>query len=163
MGEILVSQFSWILGPKPEDMPETWKLRISQLFKQETDESYTDSTFNMLKIPQWEGNGLLIDHQKYPSPDSLIGVLWAKQILQDRVRIVALVIDNQHQGEGLGSRVIEDLFSISRAIERNTIQLEVRVSNMRAQRFYQRFGLNIHQTIANYYSDEDGYVMMGTV
>ncbi|MCH1481902.1 MAG: GNAT family N-acetyltransferase, partial [Candidatus Poseidoniaceae archaeon] len=80
-----------------------------------------------------------------------------------RVRIVALVIDNQHQGEGLGSRVVEDLFSISRAIERNTIQLEVRVSNIRAQRFYQRFGLNIHQTIANYYSDEDGYVMMGTV
>jgi ribosomal protein S18 acetylase RimI-like enzyme len=37
------------------------------------------------------------------------------------------------------------------------------VSNLRAQKFYQRFGLNIQQTIDNYYADEDGYMMVGTV
>lgn len=159
----MVSNVSWILGPKPEDMPETWKSRISQMFKQETGESYTDSTFRMLQIPEWAGNRLLIDHQKYPSPESLVGVLWSKQIFDDRVRIVALVIEEQYQGQGLGTKIIEELFSISREVERNTIQLEVRVSNVRAQNFYQRFGLNIHQTIANYYADEDGYMMVGTV
>jgi ribosomal protein S18 acetylase RimI-like enzyme len=59
--------------------------------------------------------------------------------------------------------VIKELFTTSREIERNTIQLEVRVSNLRAQKFYQRFGLNIQQTIDNYYADEDGYMMVGTV
>tara|TARA_B100000767_G_scaffold206461_1_gene193398 strand:- start:6044 stop:6520 length:477 start_codon:yes stop_codon:yes gene_type:complete len=158
-----MSNISWILGPKPEDMPETWKLRISQLFKQETGESYTDSTFRMLQIPEWNGNRLLINHQDYPHPKSLIGVLWSKQIFDDRVRIVALVIEEQYQGQGLGTKVIKELFTTSREIERNTIQLEVRVSNLRAQKFYQQFGLNIQQTIDNYYADEDGYMMVGTV
>lgn len=158
-----MSNISWILGPKPEDMPETWKLRISQLFKQETGESYTDSTFRMLQIPEWAGNRLLINHQDYPHPKSLIGVLWSKQIFDDRVRIVALVVENQYQGQGLGSAAIKELLATSREIGRNIIQLEVRVSNQRAQKFYQRFGLNVKQTIDNYYADEDGYMMMGTV
>jgi ribosomal-protein-alanine N-acetyltransferase len=117
----------------------------------------------MLQVPEWAGNRLLIDHQKYPNPESLVGVLWSKQIFEDKVRIVALVIEEQYQGQGLGTKMIYELFSIARELEKNTIQLEVRVSNVRAQKFYQRFGLNIHQTIANYYADEDGYMMVGTV
>ena len=144
----MVGNVSWILGPKPEDMSDTWKSRISQMFKQETGESYSDSTFRMLQIPKWAGNRLLIDHQKYPSPESLVGVLWSKQIFEDKVRIVALVIEEQYQGQGLGTKMIDELFSISRELEKNTIQLEVRVSNIRAQKFYQRFGLKIQQTIA---------------
>ena len=159
----MVGNVSWVLGPKPEDMPDTWKSRISQMFKQETGESYSDSTFRMLQIPDWAGNRLLIDHQKYPDPESLVGVLWSKQIFEDKVRIVALVIEEQYQGQGLGTKMIDELFSISRELEKNTIQLEVRVSNIRAQKFYQRFGLKIQQTIANYYADEDGYMMVGTV
>ncbi|DAC26511.1 MAG TPA: GNAT family N-acetyltransferase, partial [Candidatus Poseidoniales archaeon] len=88
---------------------------------------------------------------------------WSKQIFEDKVRIVALVIEEQYQGQGLGTKMIDELFSISRELGKNTIQLEVRVSNIRAQNFYQRFGLKIQQTIANYYADEDGYMMVGTV
>ncbi len=151
----------WILGPKPEDMPANWQSKVTELFKQETGEIYDDTVFKMLGIPEWYGNKLLIDASVYPSPNSLLGVMWSKPLLEDRIRIVALVIDKKVQGNNHGSEIITEIITISKKQGKNHIQLEVRKSNHRAQNFYSRHGLKIEKTIRNYYSNEDGLVMCG--
>ncbi len=151
----------WILGPKPEDMPVSWQSKVTELFKQETGEIYDETVFKMLGIPEWYGNKLLIDASVYPSPNSLLGVMWSKPLLEDRIRIVALVIDKKVQGNNHGTEIITEIISISKKQGKNHIQLEVRKSNHRAQNFYSRHGLKIEKTIQNYYSNEDGLVMCG--
>ena len=90
-------KLKWILGPKPENMPSNWQSKITELFKQETGETYTETTFRMLGIPEWYGNKLLIDASLYPSPDSLMGVMWSKPLFENRIRVVALVINKKVQ------------------------------------------------------------------
>ncbi len=153
----------WILGVTPENLPESWKERIRNLFRNETGELYSDKTFEMLQIPEWQGNQLLIDHSKYPSSISLIGVLWSKPLLENKIRIVAFVIDNKYQSHGHGSYAMSELFYHANSIGRNDIQLEVRCSNIRAQEFYKKLGFDIDQKIKGYYSNEDGFLMTGKV
>jgi ribosomal protein S18 acetylase RimI-like enzyme len=90
-----------------------------------------------------------------------MGVMWCKPLLNDRIRIVALVLDNAVQNNSHGSDIINEVISSSRNEGKKHIQLEVRKSNVRAQNFYSRHGLEIEQTITNYYSNEDGFVMSG--
>ena len=156
-----MANLKWILGPKPEDMPFNWQSKITELFKLETGETYTQTTFRMLGIPEWYGNKILIDSSLYPLAESLMGVMWCKPLLDDRIRIVALVLDNAVQNNSHGSDIINEVITLSRNQGKKHIQLEVRKSNVRAQNFYSRHGLEIEQTIANYYSNEDGLVMSG--
>ncbi|MCX2971013.1 ribosomal protein S18-alanine N-acetyltransferase [Streptomyces sp. TRM70308] len=46
----------------------------------------------------------------------------------------------EHQGTGLGSRLLTDLLTAATAFECHQVLLEVRVDNPRAQRLYERFG-----------------------
>ncbi len=147
------------MGPKPEDMSINWQSKVTELFKTETGETYSETTFSMLGIPEWYGNKLLIDSSLYPSADSLMGVMWCKPLLNDRIRIVALVLNNEVQNNSHGSEIINEVISLSKNQGKKHIQLEVRKSNIRAQNFYSRHGLKVEQTIANYYSNEDGLVM----
>ena len=156
-----MTNLKWILGPKPEDMPLNWQSKITELFKLETGETYTQTTFRMLGIPEWYGNKILIDSSLYPLAESLMGVMWCKPLLDNRIRIVALVLDNAVQNNSHGSDIINEVITLSRNQGKKHIQLEVRKSNVRAQNFYSRHGLKIEQTIANYYSNEDGLVMSG--
>ena len=156
-----MTNLKWILGPKPEDMPLNWQSKITELFKLETGETYTQTTFRMLGIPEWYGNKILIDSSLYPLAESLMGVMWSKPLLDDRIRIVALVLDNAVQNNSHGSDIINEVITLSRNQGKKHIQLEVRKSNVRAQNFYSRHGLEIEQTIANYYSNEDGLIMSG--
>ena len=144
-------------------MPTNWQVKITELFKAETGETYTETTFRMLGIPEWYGNKILIDESIYPSPNSLMGVMWCKPLLEDRIRIVALVIDSEVQCNNHGSNAVTEVINSSKLNGLNHIQLEVRKSNLRAQNFYSRHGLKIEHTMKNYYSNEDGYMMSGTL
>ncbi|DAC58391.1 MAG TPA: GNAT family N-acetyltransferase [Candidatus Poseidoniaceae archaeon] len=142
-------------------MPENWQAKVTELFKIETGEIYSDTTFRMLGIPEWHGNKLLVDTKLYPQPDSLMGVLWSKPIFDDRIRIVSLVLDVQAQNQNYGTEVLTELKSKAKSDGKHMIQLEVRKSNVKAQNFYSRHGLKIDKTINGYYSNEDGLLMIG--
>ncbi len=154
-----MDKINWVLGLTPDDIPVQWKTRITELLKNETGEYYNDSTFKMLQIPEWQGNKLLIDQQKYPEPESLVGIFWCKPITNQRIRIVAFVIDKKYQSRGFGTIVINEILEYSKNSNHNSVQLEVRCSNIRAQKFYQHFGFQIVNKINGYYSNEDGYLM----
>ena len=142
-------------------MPKNWQLKITELFKSETGESYTENTFRMLSIPEWYGNKILIDTILYPLPESLMGVMWSKPLLENRIRIVALVIDKKVQNNSHGTMVLDNIIEHSKSEGKTMIQLEVRKSNIKAQKFYSRHGLKIEKTLSNYYSNEDGLLMVG--
>ena len=140
-------------------MPVGWQAKITDLFYNETGESYSDTTFRMLAIPEWYGNRLLIDEEKYPNPDALLGVIWSKPLHNNRIRIVSLVLSEEVQGKNYGSDILNEIMTEAKTEGKHALQLEVRKSNIKAQRFYHKHGLEIYGTIENYYSNEDGYVM----
>jgi ribosomal protein S18 acetylase RimI-like enzyme len=142
-------------------MPKKWQSKITELFKSETGESYTENTFRMLSIPEWYGNKILIDTSLYPLPESLMGVMWSKPLLENRIRIVALVIDKKVQNNSHGTMILDDVIGHSKSEGKTMIQLEVRKSNIKAQKFYSRHGLKIEKTLSNYYSNDDGLLMVG--
>ena len=150
---------NWVLGTKPDEVPPKWKLRITELLKKETGEEYNDSTFEMLQIPEWHGNKLLIDEEIYPKPESLVGVFWSKPITNQRIRIVAFVIEEKYQSKHFGTIAMNEIINHAKNTSQLGVQLEVRCSNTRAQKFYRRFGLEIVEKITGYYSNEDGYLM----
>ena len=88
-----------------------------------------------------------------------MGVMWSKPLFENRIRVVALVINKKVQNNNHGTEIITEIIEISKNQGKSHIQLEVRKSNHRAQKFYSRHGLNIENTIQNYYSNEDGLVM----
>ena len=149
------------LGPKPEEMPKNWQLKITELFKSETGENYSENTFRMLNIPEWYGNKILIDTSLYPLPESLMGIIWSKPLMENRIRIVSLVIDKKAQNNSHGTMILDDIIGHSKSEGKTIIQLEVRKSNIKAQKFYSRHGLKIEKTLSNYYSNEDGLLMVG--
>ena len=142
-------------------MPKNWQLKITELFRSETGENYSENTFRMLNIPEWYGNKILIDTSLYPLPESLMGIIWSKPLMENRIRIVSLVIDKKAQNNSHGTMVLDDIIGHSKSEGKTIIQLEVRKSNIKAQKFYSRHGLKIEKTLSNYYSNEDGLLMVG--
>ena len=142
-------------------MPKNWQLKITELFRSETGENYSENTFRMLNIPEWYGNKILIDTSLYPLPQSLMGIIWSKPLMENRIRIVSLVIDKKAQNNSHGTMILDDIIGHSKSEGKTIIQLEVRKSNIKAQKFYSRHGLKIEKTLSNYYSNEDGLLMVG--
>ena len=131
-------------------MPKNWQLKITELFKSETGENYSENTFRMLNIPEWYGNKILIDTSLYPLPESLMGIIWSKPLMENRIRIVSLVIDKKAQNNSHGTMILDDIIGHSKSEGKTIIQLEVRKSNIKAQKFYSRHGLKIEKTLSNY-------------
>lgn len=75
--------------------------------------------------------------------------------------IMSIAVDKRYRGNGIGSALLTE--AIERLIERGAryIGLEVRVSNEKAIKLYERFGFRRVKRIIGYYSDsEDAYYML---
>ncbi len=75
--------------------------------------------------------------------------------------IMSIAVDKRYRGNGIGSALLAEV--INRLIARGAryIGLEVRVSNEKAIRLYERFGFRKVKRIIGYYSDgEDAYYMI---
>ena len=156
-----MADIQWVFGLMPEQMTIEWRDRVRELFLQETNEQYKDSSLISLGIPQWGGNLMLIDRDNYPSASSLKGLLWCKPFLDDTVRVVAFVIVQELQSMGYGSNAWEVMKKQVGKIGKIHVQLEVKCSNIRAQEFYRVRGMEIVRQIQHYYKNEHGYMMRG--
>ncbi|ACS34557.1 ribosomal protein S18-alanine N-acetyltransferase [Thermococcus gammatolerans] len=75
--------------------------------------------------------------------------------------IMSIAVDERYRGNGIGSALLTE--AINRLIARGAryIGLEVRVSNEKAIKLYERFGFRKVKRIIGYYSDgEDAYYML---
>ena len=81
-------------------------------------------------------------------------------ILFDEAYIANIAVDINYQGMGIGSRLMESLFDVLSSKEIKRCTLEVRVSNVRAQKLYNKFGFKVVGIRKKMYHDgEDGFVM----
>ena len=156
-----MSDIQWVFGLKPEQMTLEWRDRVRELFLQETNEIYKDSSIISLEIPEWNGNLMLIDRETYPAPISLKGILWCKPFLEDSVRVVAFVIIKELQSMGFGSKAWNLMTQKVKNNSKKYVQLEVKCSNKRAQEFYRTRGMEIISRIDMYYKNEHGFSMRG--
>lgn len=82
--------------------------------------------------------------------------------IEDEVHLGNLAVAAGHQGSGIGQRLLDELFELAGGRGTRFVTLEVRESNIRAQRLYLRNGFKPVAVRRRYYPDnqEDAIVMM---
>lgn len=80
-------------------------------------------------------------------------------LLSDGNTILSFAVDELYRGQGYGHALMEKFFSC----HNGPISLQVRVSNLKAQKLYRQFGFAITDTLKGYYQDgENGLLMTRT-
>ncbi len=77
----------------------------------------------------------------------------------DEAHITTVVVDADHRGGGVGTRVVLELVDVALSAGAHSLTLEVRVSNQAAQALYRRFGMSPVGVRKKYYVDEDALIM----
>ena len=76
-------------------------------------------------------------------------------------KIVSFAVRRAFRGRGIGRRLLKSAIERCKQRGKERILLEVRVSNIVAQRLYKKNGFEIIDIIPNYYNDgEDAYLMV---
>lgn len=76
------------------------------------------------------------------------------------VKILSIAVDRCYQNRGIASMLLVSLFEILRSRGVPKLLLEVRLSNIRAQKLYLSLGFDLVKIIYAYYQDgEDAYLM----
>ena len=87
----------------------------------------------------------------------IVGIVSAS----DEVRILSLAVSPTYQNRGIATALLKKFIKIYRAKGILSIKLEVRASNLRAQKLYMSLGFNTVKIIPSYYTDgEDGFQMV---
>jgi len=92
--------------------------------------------------------------------DELVGYLIA-HVVCDEAHIVSLGVDSGWRRRGLGRTLLDDFLRVARLENITAVTLEVRASNIIAQRLYESAGFTVAGIRRHYYSDnsEDGLTM----
>lgn len=134
----------------PNDIPA-----VTSVVRDALRENYPTSIY--LDIHRWWREGFLIaDLEGHP-----VGFLAAVLPANGQARILMLAVSAVYRGRGIGSLLMDAFLRNCEARGLRRIELEVRVSNIDAIRFYQRHGFALAQVLPRFYTDgEDGYKMM---
>lgn len=84
--------------------------------------------------------------------------LW---FMVDEAHIVAIATHPEYRRRGIGERLLARALELAREREARTVTLEVRVSNLPAQRLYEKYGFRRVGMRPRYYTDtgEDAIIM----
>lgn len=78
----------------------------------------------------------------------------------DSVDLLNICIHPEHQHQGLGTQLFDNLIQQLQALSLNTIFIEVRASNKSTLLFYQKLGFNVIDSRKKYYSNgEDAKIL----
>lgn len=83
-------------------------------------------------------------------------------LLGDQTQITTLGIKKAYQGNGYAKKLMDKCEEITKMMEYANINLEVRISNQKAIKLYEKCGFKIVAIRKNYYQDnhEDAYLMI---
>ncbi|NJM06248.1 ribosomal protein S18-alanine N-acetyltransferase [Candidatus Gracilibacteria bacterium] len=112
-------------------------------------------------------NGLLstllapfLPQEATPSEYALVGYggVW---LTVDDAHITTIAVDPRHRGRGVGELLLNGLIDAAFELQARMLTLEVRVSNLVAQRLYLKYGFQPGGTRPRYYTDngEDALIM----
>jgi ribosomal protein S18 acetylase RimI-like enzyme len=132
------------------DLADVWQVATNSLR-----ENYNPLLFSQL-VPFWP-EGLIVVEDMGRVVAFVFGVMSGTQ----EARILMLAVDRLYRGRGLGTLLTQEFFRECGKKGVRQISLEVRVSNVGAQRFYQRLGFFNVRRASRYYSDgEDGIFLL---
>lgn len=81
-------------------------------------------------------------------------ILWLKR--KRYYRLYSLAICSDFQGLGLASKLLEYSFE---NLKEKDFSLEVKVSNTKAIKLYEKYDFKIKKNLPRYYEDSDGFLM----
>lgn len=81
------------------------------------------------------------------------------EIVSDAAEIETIAVDPKYRRQGIGTLILIQLMLAIKRRGADFIFLEVRPSNTGAIKLYKDFGFQIIDTVENFYSDEDAFVM----
>ena len=134
---------------QPIDMFPTIKLASETL-----PERYNPSLFNYFyeTFPQ----GFMVAEKFHKIVGFIVGV----KTTPDTARILMLAVAKQHRRYGVGQSLLNQFLKELTLQNMKQIELEVRIDNKQAIKFYQKHGFDIIDVITNFYQNgEDAYLM----
>ncbi|STO09295.1 MULTISPECIES: ribosomal protein S18-alanine N-acetyltransferase [Exiguobacterium] len=89
----------------------------------------------------------------------VIGFVGVWQIV-DEGHITNIAVLPEYRGQGIGNRLLTELVAFARSKSLDALTLEVRVSNIGAQKLYEQFGFECAGRRKRYYQDnnEDAFI-----
>ncbi len=128
---------------------------ISGIVRDSLRENYPASIY--LDIHRWWRDGFLLAEDDGQPIGFVAGVVNGPR----NARILMLAVIPVYRRRGIGAALMDAFLKECAMRGLATVELEVRVGNKDAIRFYQRYGFQISQVLKRFYTDgEDGYKMM---
>mgnify|MGYP001768316434 CR=1 FL=1 len=132
------------------DLADVWQVAAESLR-----ERYDPTLFTQL-VPFWPEGLIVIEDL-----GRVIGFVFGVMSGVQQARVLMLAVDRRYRGAGLGTMLTHEFFRECGKKGVRQVSLEVRASNVGAQRFYQRLGFFTVRRSARYYSDgEDGIFLL---
>lgn len=134
----------------PNDIPA-----VASIVREALRENYPTSLY--LDIHRWWRDGFLVaDLDGHP-----VGFLAAVISADGQARILMFAVTSGFRKRGFGSQLMNAFVQVCAMRGIRMIELEVRISNDEAIRFYKRYGFEIGGVLEKFYTDgEDGYKMI---
>lgn len=127
---------------REEDFPSILKIEKECFGK----DAYSRETF----LQFWKRGEFLVAES-----DRILGyILYSKEGL-----IYSIAVKPEHQRKGIGSLLLKEAL---RKLKKKTkrVWLQTRVSNLKARKFFEKFGFEPLFRLENYYGKENGILMM---
>lgn len=119
-------------------------------------ENYTKHTFSYLL-----GEPSTVSYQAVTAEGDMAGFAFVMMNPDGAGHLTTIGVAPEHRRRGLGILLLTRLEEALKQKEASTIVLEVRISNIAAQKLYNSSGYSVVQRLSSYYSNgEDGYLMV---
>jgi ribosomal-protein-alanine N-acetyltransferase len=111
--------------------------------------------FYLSFMERWRSGFLVAEDER-----GIIGVLTAMISVPKEGRILLMAVQPSYRNRGIGTQLLKEFISRCFIMDLKAVNLEVRISNEKAIRFYDSHGFNIMTLLPSYYEDgEAGYLM----
>ncbi len=90
----------------------------------------------------------------------IVGFIIGIKVNSKKAKILMLSVSEYHRKKRIGQSLLYSFENEIKKIGINDIELEVRIKNKKAIKFYQKHGYKIEEKIKDYYQNsEDAYIM----
>lgn len=106
----------------------------------------------------------LVARLSLPDREAVLGyiIYW---LVADEIHVHNIAVRRDQRRQGIGTRLLHEAIVNSRPGGARTITLEVRRTNLAAQRLYEKFGFSVQGVRPRYYTDtgEDALIMWADI
>ena len=113
------------------------------------------------RIKRWWRQNRPFGNEPPPSGRLCIVGFTSIWVMADEAHITNIAVRQSHQRQGIGEMLLMSIIDLAAELEASIVTLEVRVSNLTAQKLYHKYGFAQVGLRRNYYTDnrEDALLM----